>query len=43
MKIESAKDLEVYKAAFQLAMDIFHITKTFPDAEKYGLTSQVRR
>jgi four helix bundle protein len=43
MKIETAKELEVYKAGFQLAMDIFELTRTFPTEEKYGLTSQIRR
>lgn len=43
MKIETAKDLEVYKLAFRLAMEIFQITKTFPSSEKYSLTSQIRR
>jgi four helix bundle protein len=43
MKIETAKDLEIYKLAFQLAMEIFELTKTFPSEEKYGLTSQIRR
>src|SRR4051812_47737159 len=43
MKIETAEDLEVYKIAFQLSMEIFHITKGFPAEEKYALTSQIRR
>jgi four helix bundle protein len=43
MKIETAKELEVYKLGFQLAMDIFELTRTFPTEEKYGLTSQIRR
>jgi four helix bundle protein len=43
MKIDTAKDLQVYKLGFQLAMDIFERTKTFPTEEKYGLTSQIRR
>jgi four helix bundle protein len=43
MKIETAKDLEVYKLGFQLAMDIFELTKRFPSEEKYALTSQIRR
>src|SRR2546430_17740035 len=43
MKIENAEDLEVYRVAFQLAMEIFQLSKTFPSSEKYGLTSQVRR
>lgn len=43
MRIESAKDLSVYKLAYELAMDIFKITKKFPSEEKYALTSQIRR
>lgn len=37
------KDLLAYKKAFQLAMDIFNITKGFPVDEKYGLIYQIRR
>jgi four helix bundle protein len=37
------KDLVVYQKAFQLAMEIFLLTKKFPQDEKYGLTSQIRR
>jgi four helix bundle protein len=43
MKIETAKDLEVYKLAYQLAMEIFKLTRSFPSEEKYVLTSQIRR
>jgi four helix bundle protein len=43
MKIESAKDLNVYKLAYELAMKIFHLSKSFPDEEKYALTGQIRR
>jgi four helix bundle protein len=43
MKIETAKELAVYKLGFQLAMEIFELTKTFPSAEKFALTSQIRR
>ncbi|MFC2125941.1 four helix bundle protein [Bacteroidota bacterium] len=42
-KIKSFKDLEVYKLAHKLAMDIFVITKEFPTEEKYSLTDQIRR
>src|ERR1700730_5249793 len=42
-RIESAKDLNVYKRAYKLAMEIFNVTKTFPPEEKYALTSQIRR
>jgi four helix bundle protein len=36
-------DLEVWRAAMNLAEDIYRITKTFPKEETYGLTSQLRR
>ena len=37
------KDLKVYIKSYDLAMAIFHISKTFPADERYGLTSQIRR
>src|SRR4030042_392206 len=37
------KDLIVYKKAFELAMEIFEISKSFPQEEKYSLTDQIRR
>ena len=43
MKIRSHKDLDVYKLAFESAMDIFDMSKQFPIEEKYALTDQVRR
>jgi len=43
MRLDSAKDLEVYKKAYALAMEIFRISKTFPTEERYALTSQIRR
>jgi four helix bundle protein len=36
-------ELEVYRLAFKLAMQIFEISRTFPREEKYSLTDQVRR
>jgi len=37
------RDLEVYQKAFELAMKIFEITKSFPSEEKYSLVDQIRR
>jgi four helix bundle protein len=37
------KDLKVYQLSYKLAMDIFHVTKTFPQEERYALTDQIRR
>src|SRR5688572_5239652 len=41
--VRSAKDLIVYKAAYQLAVDIYALSKVFPAEEKFALTSQIRR
>ena len=43
MVIRSVRDLLVYKKAFEVAMAIFEISKTFPKEEKYSLTDQIRR
>ena len=37
------KELTVYQKAFNLAIEIFSITKQFPKEEKYSLTDQIRR
>jgi four helix bundle protein len=37
------RDLTVYKKAFELAMDIFQVSKKFPREEKFSLTDQIRR
>ncbi len=42
-RINSVRDLEVYKLAFDSAMEIFEISKNFPKEEQYSLTDQVRR
>lgn len=43
MKIRSHRDLDVFNIAFEAAMEIFNLTKNFPNEEKYSLTDQVRR
>ncbi|MFN8625583.1 MAG: four helix bundle protein [Candidatus Binatia bacterium] len=43
MKIEPAKDLEVYLLAYRLAMRIFELSRQFPPQERWALTSQIRR
>lgn len=37
------KDLIAFKKAYQLAMEMFEVTKKFPKEEKYSLTDQIRR
>ena len=42
-KINSFKDLKVYKLAFETALEIHKLSKSFPVEEKYSLTDQIRR
>ncbi len=42
-RARSYKDLFVYQNALTAAMEIFEITKTFPNEEKYSLIDQIRR
>src|SRR5205809_4048946 len=43
MQINSAKDLDVYKKAYFLAMKVFELSEAFPADERFALTSQIRR
>ena len=43
MRINSAKELDVYKKAYRLAMEIFELSKGFPPEERWALTGQIRR
>lgn len=36
-------DLEVWKKAHQLVLDVYKLTSSFPPEEKYGITSQLQR
>ena len=42
-RIQHFRDLDVYRKAFDAAMVIFTITKTFPLEEKYSLVDQIRK
>jgi four helix bundle protein len=37
------KNLEVWKKSMDLVVQVYQITNLFPDTEKFGLTSQMRR
>jgi len=37
------KKLKVWEDAHKFTVDIYYITQKFPNNEKYGLTSQIRR
>lgn len=41
--IKTHRDLEVYQMAFEAAMRVFDLTKSFPKEETYSLTDQIRR
>ena len=41
--IKTFRDLNVWQKAHNLAIEIYKITKHFPEEEKYGLMAQLRR
>jgi four helix bundle protein len=41
--IKNCKDLKVYQMTYKLAMEIFEITKQFPNKETYSLADQIIR
>ncbi len=41
--IKSHRDLIVWQKAMDLTVRVYHLTKSFPREETYGLTSQIRR
>jgi four helix bundle protein len=40
---QSFKDLTVWQRAIALTVSVYRLTSAFPDSEKFGLTSQMRR
>ena len=43
MRYGGYRDLKVYVLSYDLALQIFEITKEFPKEEKYSLVDQIRR
>ncbi len=41
--LKNYKELKVWQRSYQLCLEIYKITKKFPNEERYGLTSQIRR
>ena len=39
----SYRDLVVWQRAVQLSLEVYRLTSQFPDAERFGLTNQLRR
>jgi len=42
-RIKSVRELNVYRLAFDTAMEIYELSRSFPKEEKYSLTDQIRR
>ena len=41
--MKAVEELDVFRLSHSLALEIFELTKFFPDGEKFGLVSQMRR
>ncbi len=41
--LKSFQELEAWKKAHRLSLDVYSSTSTFPKEERYGLVSQLRR
>jgi four helix bundle protein len=41
--MQDFRNLQVWQGAHQLTLDVYHLTKRFPDDERFGLTSHLRR
>lgn len=42
-EIRSFRDLVAWQKAFEVGLAIYEVTKTFPESERFGLVSQLRR
>jgi four helix bundle protein len=43
MQIKSFQDLNIWKEAHSLVLEVYRVTKEFPKTEMFGLISQLRR
>ena len=43
VNMKKVEELDVFKLSHSLTLEVFEITKTFPEEEKFGLISQMRR
>ncbi len=41
--IKKVEDLEVFKLSHSLVLNVYKLTKSFPQEERFGLISQMRR
>ena len=43
MSISSFRDLRVWRLGMELVELVYHLTRSLPQSERYGLISQIRR
>jgi four helix bundle protein len=43
MKTNTYRDLIAYKKSYEMTIEVYRATEEFPDDEKYGMISQLRR
>jgi len=41
--IRTFRDLVVWRKAFELCLDVYRITESFPDRERFGMISELRK
>ena len=41
--VRTFHDLVVWRKAFELCLDVYRVTASFPSHEKYGITSELRK
>ena len=41
--LKNYQELKVWVKAYNLCLEVYRLTKRFPEEEKYGLTLQLRR
>ncbi len=42
-KLQSYRELKVWKLGMEIAIDCYRLTQKFPAAERFGMTSQIQR
>ncbi len=41
--MKSVEDLDVFKLSHEMVLQVYQLTQSFPDHERFGLSSQMRR
>ena len=41
--MKSHKELNVWRASIDLALDVYELTRAYPKEEQYGMVAQMRR